>query len=231
MNRLKIYRSGIEYDVDTLKKLVAFTQKALDQECEKVGKLIDKRSKNLSTEQAQEDIVWRLEEYARMDEDFRRTLTCSYIMIVYSFLEDNLGRICNLAKGQYTKIALSYKDIKADGNLRQVSEYLKKVISYDVEAKLKEECDEIITFNKVRNRIVHDNGCIPKNLLAEIRDRIKITNDKIGKTDSIQIVAIGRGNRIEINQEYCLFITEQVKEFLLLVVDGILASKNEEILD
>ena len=195
-------RNLIISDFNDLEKLKSFTLSAIESEIKSEKESIDKLAEN-------EEYVDGAN-YVIIKDVLERHSLSSFVVILYSFIEDMLNKLCNPAlfdSDSWLKVrgikplTLKYTDMKGEG-VKRAKLYLEKVIGLNLHVD-KQLWNEIDTLRKIRNSIVHNRG---------------ETNDEIIKDANIkQHVEKGRlyisNNEIEICSEYLEFILPTVLNF------------------
>jgi hypothetical protein len=195
-------RNLIISDFNDLERFMSFTLSAIESEIKSEKESTDKLAE---TEEYVDGA-----EYVIIKAVLERHSLNSFVVILFSFIEDMLNKLCDPApfdddgwlKVRGIKpLTLKYTDMKGEG-VKRAKLYLEKVIGLNLHVD-KQLWSEIDTLRKIRNSIVHNRG---------------ETNDEIIKNANIkQHVEKGRlyisNNEIEICSEYLEFILPTVLNF------------------
>lgn len=135
-------------------------------------KFLDKRTKDLKTDQVEEIIDIYYDDLALKRDEFPRLLKYSFVILLYSRIETALRSIC-IAHMHFNNTYNQFNHMKKNGphewNIWKCLNYLKKnTVSKNIK---RTNFGKMITLlNKIRNNIVHNNGYIRKDV--ELRKRI-----------------------------------------------------------
>ena len=160
-----------------LEKFKAFTISAIENEKESFKNWFEKETKDMSEEQINDFFDWYGDDYYIVDDVFRKINLYSFIITLYSYIEQGLNTVC---RAKYTDrrteqkkanlkaedegrkpefknlLAVTLKDFGGKG-IYKARRYLEKVFAVSFDS-VKEEWDEINGLAKMRNAIVHNNG-------------------------------------------------------------------------
>lgn len=195
-------RNLIISDFDDLERLKSFTLSAIESEIKSEKESIDKL---VETEEYVDGA-----DYLIIKDVLERHSLNSFVVILFSFIEDMLNKLCDPAlfddegwlKVRGIKpLTLKYTDMKGEG-IRRAKLYLEKVIGLNLHVG-KQLWNEIDTLRKIRNSIVHNRGETNDEIIndANVKQHVK--------SERLYIL----NNEIEIYSEYLDFILPTVRNF------------------
>lgn len=115
-----------------------------------------------------------VEDYSTIDREFLNRFRSSLIIQLYSFLEIELRKFCELHCINNNK-EYSIKDLKGNNDLDKAIKYLKKSANFDINT-IKSLWDFISDFRKLRNNIVHHESVI-QNTDIDYKSIAKFSKD------------------------------------------------------
>ncbi|MBC8430586.1 MAG: hypothetical protein H8D96_01575 [Desulfobacterales bacterium] len=134
----------------------------------------------------------------------------SFVLILYSFIEHLLNRLCNPSlfdddnwlKAQGIRpLTRKYTDMNGKG-IRRAKRYLEQVIGLNLHAD-EQPWDEIVTLSNIRNSIVHSGGEATDKIMKDANIKQHLENERLYIfTDNIII-----------GSKYLDFIIPTVREF------------------
>jgi hypothetical protein len=204
------------FKLDEMEQFRFFTLSAIKEEKEHILERFDKHTKLMGKKEREQYYEYNSEDYSRVDEFFSKLSLSSFLIILYSLIEDTLNSLCDAVLNDYSRQAeiegrktfkIRYKDMNGEG-IRASKLYLEKVFGVDLKPDGKNWA-EIDALRKIRNAMVHDGGwanediaknecvigCLKKGFL-EIEER---RNGSLGK--------------ITIKPGYLDYILERTREF------------------
>jgi hypothetical protein len=149
-------------------------------------------------------------DYLMIKDVFEKLSLRSFVVILYSFVEDMLNKLCNPSLFDYDHwleargikpLTLKYTDMNGSG-VRRATRYLEKVIGLNLHADYK-LWSEIDTLRKIRNSIVHDRGRANDEIIKDINIKKHLENERLYILN----------NDIEICSGYLDFILPTVRKF------------------
>jgi hypothetical protein len=195
-------RDLMDFYFDDLERFKSFTLSAIESEIKIEKEYID----NLVENEEYVDGTG----YLMIKDVFEKLSLRSFVVILYSFVEDMLNKLCNPslfgdnhwmeARG-IEPLTLKYTDMKGKG-VRRARLYLEKVIGLNLHADNK-LWSEIDTLRKIRNSIVHDRGGANDEIIKDTNIKQHLENKRLYIFD----------NNIEICSEYLDFILPTVRNF------------------
>lgn len=150
---------------DEMDEFKRFTLAAIKDEKKSILDRDERITKNLSEEQKEEYYEWNSEDYFMVEDVFTQINLRSFIVILFSYIEDGLNTLCNAAysdraryheKKSMESFNVKYQDMQGKG-ITRAKLYLEKVIGYNLHTE-KKPWKEIETLRKIRNAIVHEDG-------------------------------------------------------------------------
>ncbi len=187
---------------DDLEKFKSFTLSAIESEIKNEKEHIDNLVENGEYVDGAN--------YLMIKDIFEKLSLRSFVVILYSFIEDMLNKLCNpslfddnhwLKVRGIRPLPLKYTDMKGKG-VRRARLYLEKVIGLNLHVD-KELWSEIDTLRKIRNSIVHNKGEANDEIVKDANIKQHLENERLYIFN----------NNIEICSEYLDFILPTVKEF------------------
>jgi hypothetical protein len=151
--------------LDEMEEFKNFTLSSIKSEKKSISARFDKDTKYLSEEQKEEYINWNSEDYFMIDDVFTQISMRSFIVILFSYIEDGMNTLCNAVysdKARYHKkegleeFKVKYNDMQGKG-INRAKLYMEKIMGCNLHSDMK-PWSEIETLRKIRNTIVHDDG-------------------------------------------------------------------------
>ncbi len=210
------FRKHVLHKFDGMEEFKHFTLSAIENEKESIQKRFDKDTKDLTEEEIQEYHEWNSEDYFLVEDVFRTISMYSFIVILYSYIENGLNTICNAEysdKARYHRkegkspFLIRWNDMKGEG-IKRSKLYLEKVIGLNLHAGEK-PWSEIDTLRKIRNAIVHSDGTVSDQITNDLNVKQHINNGLFEITDQ----APNTLGKIMIKPGYLDFILANVKQF------------------
>ena len=195
-------RDSMDFYFDDLEKFKSFTLSSINNELKIEKEHID------SLVQKGEEYVDGAD-YLFIKDVFEKLSLRSFVVILYSFIEDMLNKLCNpslidddhwLEVRGIKPLPLKYTDMRGDGVVR-AGLYLEKVVGLNLH-KDNKPWSEIKTLGKIRNSIVHDRGRASDNINEDANIKQHLKNRSLFIFDDI-----------EISSEYLDFILPTVRTF------------------
>lgn len=211
------FRGYVLSKLEDLEQFKFFTLSSIKAEKKSTQKRFEKDTKKLSEEQIKEYFDRNAEDYFLVEDIFPTISMYSFIIILYSYIENGLNTICNAEysdksrfhkKKGFPPFSIKYKDMKGDGISRSKL-YLEKVIGLNLNTD-KKPWTEIDTLRKIRNVIVHDNGRISDQIEKDGNIRQHIKHRRLKITDH----GTKTSGKILIKPEYLEFILTNAKQFI-----------------
>ena len=188
-----------------------FTLAAIENEKKAISDRFDRDTKDLSEEQKEEYFEWNSEDYFMVEDVFAQISLRSFIVILFSYIEDGMNTLCNAEysdKARYQKkndleeFKVKYTDMHGTG-INRAKLYLEKVVGCNLHTE-KKPWSEIETLNKIRNAIVHGDGNASDSLKNDGNFKQHINDGRIKLKTHGQII---------IDPEYLTYILPQVREY------------------
>ena len=132
----------------------------------------------------------------------------SFIMVIFSFLEDKLNEICavSLIKHRWSKVKL--KDMRGRG-IQRAKLFLKKVCDFTLpNEQLWEKLEGI---RLIRNCLVHSGGETTNEKVINCAK--KVGKIKIEENPSLKITTI------QATSDYCSYVIDIIENYLLMLTD------------
>lgn len=188
-----------------------FTLAAIKNEKKAISDRFDKDTKKLSEEQKKEYFEWNSEDYFMVEDVFTQISLRSFIVILFSYIEDGMNILCNAeysdrARFQKKKgleeFKIKYTDMQGKG-INRAKLYLEKVIGRNMRTD-KKPWSEIETLRKIRNAIVHDDGNANKKLTGDGSFKQHLKDGRF---------KLETHGKIIIELEYLDYILPKIREF------------------
>jgi hypothetical protein len=157
--------------------------------------------------------------YDVIGREFPRRLFSSFLVSLYSFIEDELSNVCSMVgidKGDYVQRGEPcHKKSSIDLPACQIWNELQ------VDIKKARQWEELQKFRTLRNDIVHKNGLIPykpRSRPEEDRQRIDVDDNRRQYLESNNLIELESfGGRITPKLAYCQHVINISRDFLLYV--------------
>lgn len=205
MDPITVLSRYADYRSYELERLAEFIESSVRKELKWWKEWVEKQTKHMTPEEAEEFGEQYSDEYQMVKQDFLRHLRYGYVVTVYGMTESQLNRTCSIIKrsrDKYKKeqIQLEVKDINAESIIQRARKYLEKILLLSF-PKRDRSWQEITTLSRVRNIIVHNEGYD--------------TNGNLGKyvKGNPNLLKYGTNRQLEIEAAYCKFIQEQFQKF------------------
>ena len=189
-------------DFNDLERFKSFTLSAIKSEIKSEKESID----NLVENEEYVDAA----NYVIIKDIFERLSLSSFVVILYSFIEDMLNKLCNpalfdddswLKVRDIKPLTLKCTDMKGEG-VRRARLYLEKVIGLNLHVD-KKLWSEIDTLRKIRNLIIHNRGEANDKIIEDVNIKQHLENERLYISN----------NNIEICSKYLDFILPTVRNF------------------
>ncbi len=195
-------RDSIDFYFDDLEKFKSFTLLAIKNELK-----IEKERTDSLIQNGEEYVDGS--GYLLIKDLFENLSLRSFVVILYSFIEDMLNKLCDpsLVDGDHglevrgiKPLTLKYTDMKGKG-VKRARLYLEKVIGLNLHTS-DQPWSEIDTLRKIRNSIVHEKGKANDEIMKDANIKQHLKNDRLFIFDDV-----------EINSKYLDFILPIVRTF------------------
>jgi hypothetical protein len=144
--------------LETLERLCALGQSALEMELKELQDAMDEDYKSLTSENEEGDYLAHInDEYIQVAETLPYLYWYSQLLIAHSFFERSLDAIC-MSHQKEKQYSLSLKDISGQG-ITRAKTYLVKVCSINTPFH-STEWQWATLFAEIRNAIAHRNGYV-----------------------------------------------------------------------
>lgn len=206
------YLSDVSFSIELMKTYIQSVETQAKESVERYeeGKVYITQGASSSEEIAEielyqgiDDSTWDLDNIFK--EYFPSLLRSSGIVTLYTFLEDQLNRLCSIYE-IHLELGVRCKDLRGSGIIRSVS-YLEKIIGINVN-KNTQQWSEITRIQILRNIIVHTGGRI-----SDIDER---------KKQKIQIYLrdnefLDGEREIIVNEGYLMHLLNTVDAYFLII--------------
>lgn len=197
------YHGIVVLKLNQLRECAKTLENCLNQELSKLDSLIEEETAKLKEEEkdfcdSYSDSRWNLSEV------FPGISRASLFVTCYSFLEDELNKICGLSQKEKTT-SVHYSDMKGRG-IERAQRYLKKIVGI-VFPDRSPVWTEILRYKDLRNIIVHNGGEVG---VAKDDERSKRVKDYIEKKASIHLDNQGR---IQLTLDFTLGVIDAMERF------------------
>ena len=151
-----------------------FTLEAIKREQGKLEEHFRERAKNMSEAEASIEAEFMAEDYSLVTDVFTKMSLESFVIVLYSYIENGLNMYCKAARSYRNKqhqfeekkpFELRYRHMKGK-SIDRAKLYLKKVIGIDLKTG-ERPWGEITALRKIRNVIVHDRGWANEDLIKQ----------------------------------------------------------------
>lgn len=151
-----------------------FTLEAIKREQGKLEEHFRERAKNMSEAEASIEAEFMAEDYSLVTDVFTKISLESFVIVLYSYIENGLNMYCKAARSYRNKqhqfeekkpFELRYRHMKGK-SIDRAKLYLKKVIGIDLKTG-ERPWGEITALRKIRNVIVHDRGWANEDLIKQ----------------------------------------------------------------
>ena len=136
----------ILHKFDAMEEFKLFTLSAIESEKRSIKKRSKKAVEKLNKNQKERQLGWNAEDFFMVEDVFKKISLNSFIIILYSYIEDDLNRLCNAVFSDRARLqkklgkepfTITYKDMKDDGT-RRAKLYLEKVMGISIHADKKQ---------------------------------------------------------------------------------------------
>lgn len=198
--------------LDEMEEFKLFTLAAIKNEKKVISDRFERDTKDLSEEQKQEYFEWNSEDYFIVNDVFTQISLRSFIVILFSYIEDGMNTLCNAEYSDRSRFQkdkgleefkIRYTDMHGEG-ITRAKLYLEKVIGLNLHAD-DNPWSKIVTLRKIRNAIVHEDGNANENMTKDINFQQHLANGRLKLKTNGSIV---------IEPEYLDYILKNIKEFL-----------------
>jgi len=176
------FKSFVVSRFDEMEEFKRFTLAAIENEKKAVSDRFGRETESLTEEQKEEYFDWNAEDYFMVDDVFTRITLRSFVVILFSYIEDGLNTICSAEYSDkarfHKKQGLEEFTIRYTDKIGKGIDRAKAYLEDDIGAVLhtgKKPWNEIQTLREIRNSIVHADGSAHDKLLANgnIKQHIK----------------------------------------------------------
>lgn len=197
--------------LDEMEEFKRFTLAAIENEKKTISDRFTRDTQELSEEEKNEYFEWNSEDYFIVEDVFTQISLRSFIVILFSYIEDGMNTLCNAEysdRSRYQKkngleeFKVKCIDMQGKGIIR-AKLYLEKVIGRNLHTERK-PWSEIETLRKIRNAIVHEDGNANGSLKSDGNFKQHINTGRIKLKSHGQII---------IDSEYLNYILPQVREY------------------
>ena len=193
-----------------------FTLEAIKREQGKLEEHFRERAKNMSEAEASIEAEFMAEDYSLVTDVFTKMSLESFVIVLYSYIENGLNMYCEAARSYRNKqhqfeekepFELRYTHMKGK-SIDRAKLYLKKVIGIDLKTG-ERPWGEITALRKIRNVIVHDRGWANEDLIKQqyVKECVKDGLLEIEKRGD------GSLGKVIIKPGYLSHITKHAREF------------------
>lgn len=205
----QMLKTWIRIGLDELSECSSSLESSMETEKKDLSNWIDKQLSKLTTEQKEEMADWYSDDYWKIAEVIPNILRSSLFVSYYSFLESRLLVICQHLKQDHN-YKLDPDDLRDTGIFRAKT-YLKKVAGIKFPDNTR-SWNEIVSYNRIRNLIVHDEGRVPEGSSAKKIESF-IKKKKWLKIDNM--------NRISFPEDFSAEVTKTLKDFIDEVIKAL----------
>ncbi|AIY76336.1 TPA: hypothetical protein ACLQU7_001009 [Bacillus tropicus] len=168
---------SIDMELRTLEKYMNEMEKFIINQLHELDAQYDKRRKRCSSEEATHIFESYYEnQFYYYENEFPYILRKSFIISLYSFLEQKSMEICKISEYNNRRI-LPLDSIESKGIFKYYK-YLNEVVNID-STILKKEWSQIIKINKIRNHFVHDGNILLDKILKPKNKEDYQTNNTV----------------------------------------------------
>lgn len=210
------FRQFVIHRIDEIDQFRFFLITSIKNEKSSIECRFAKETKDLTEEEIREYFDWNSDDYFMVKDVFTNLSMASFIVLLYSYIEDGLFTICNAEysdKARHNKkigappFELRYVDMKGDG-IQKAKLYLEKVIGLNLHTN-KKPWSEVDTLRKIRNSIVHEDRRVSEKIEKDNNIRLHVKAGRLEITDHGPEVY----GQIMVKAEYLDYIIPVVKKF------------------
>jgi hypothetical protein len=203
--------SFVLHRIDAMEEFRYFTVSAIESEKKSISERFDKATNELSEEEKAEYYEWNSEDYFMVSDVFSQISLRSFVVVLYSYIEDGMNVLCNAEYSDRARLAkiqglpdfkIKYKDMKGEG-IDRAKTYLEKVIGRDLHSG-EQLWSEIDTLRKIRNAIVHADAKANDKIKGDGNFKRHVQDGSLGLEHERTIV---------INVPYLDYILDNVRQF------------------
>lgn len=194
-----------------MEEFKSFTLSSIENEKQSFSERVNKDTEHLSEEEKEEYFGSISQDYFMIEDVFTQISMRSFIVILFSYIEDGMNMICNVeysAKAHYHKkegleeFQVKYTDMDGKG-INRAKLYMEKIIGCNLHSD-KKPWSEIQTLRKIRDAIVHVDGNADSNLKDDANFKQHIHYGRL---------KLENHNKIKIEPSYLDYILEKVREY------------------
>lgn len=190
--------TGIEIDLDHLRKYAKLIEDLLKNKEEEFNSWIEEKASKLSKDEKDEFYEFHSDDHWELSEVYPNILRGSLFVACISLAEHELISLCKYLHKE-NKYDLSLDDIKGKGIYR-AKIYLNKVVNIENSISW----NDILIFQKIRNFIVHNRGKLDKS------DNAKEVENYVALNPSVKLDDL---KRLQFSGMFCLEVIEKLGEF------------------
>ncbi len=204
-------KTFVIHRLDEMEEFKQFTLNSIEDEKKSISARFDRDTKYLSAEQKEEYFDWNSEDYFIIEDVFPQISMKSFIVILFSYIEDGMNTLCNAEysdKARYHKkegleeFRVKYTDMQGKG-ISRAKLYMEKIIGRNLHSD-KKPWSEIETLRKIRNTIVHDDGNANDSLKNDANFKQHLLDGRL---------KLGNHDKIKIEPTYLGYILTKVREY------------------
>lgn len=205
------FQSFVIHRLDEMEEFKRFTLSSIEDEKKSISARFDRDTKYLSEEQKEEYFDWNSEDYFMVEDVFTQVSMKSFIVILFSYIEDGMNTLCNAEysdKARYHKkegleeFKVKYTDMQGKG-ISRAKLYMEKIIGCNLHSD-KKPWSEIETLRKIRNTIVHDDGNANDSLKNDANFKQHLNDGRL---------KLENHDKIKIEPTYLDYILIKVREY------------------
>lgn len=195
-----------DFKIDKLKRYLSSIEKFFNDKEEEILQKI-KIWQNPENENEYYPYDFYLEDYIDFNSDFRKIKLESSFLASYSILEYHLKSMTEEYRVHFD-LKITVNDLSGNNYILRSKNYLEKVIELDL-STLNEYWNEISKYQKIRNKIVHNESKID-NISSELSNEIR-------KMDGIEL-AIGGWLRLT-DKVFIINFLELTEKYINKIID------------
>lgn len=195
----------ISINLDNLSEYARTIEDLLNRKLKNFTSWVEKEASKLTAGQQEDFYEFYADDYNQLSGIFPNILRSSLFIMHYAFLENQLVNLCEYLYKQYNypvRLSDKFTDRPKKGIFRAQS-YLKKIAKIDFPDQTA-SWDDIVSYNHIRNFIIHNGGRLDKSRRAEKVESF------IAARPSISLDHL---KSIQFSKDFCPEVSNTLKSF------------------
>lgn len=189
------FEQWIDINLENLSEYAVVVEELLDSKLGRFRCWVGKEASKKVGEHQENLYEFYPDEFNQLSENFHYILRSSLFITLYSFLENQLIFLCERLHRQHG-YPVKLADLRGEGIIRAQS-YLKKIVNIDFPDQTSSWAD-ILSYNCVRNFIIHNAGQLDKSNKAKKAESFINTRPSIG-LDGLRYIQFSKDFCLEVN--------------------------------